>query len=75
LDALEWSQWSAASAASFTGLSEGNHYFYVKSAFDLNGDGKFTIDEEDATPAQWVWNIKTKGKIEELPRKTLFWRR
>lgn len=75
LDNLDWSQWSAASAASFTGLSEGNHYFYVKSAFDLNGDAKLTIDEEDATPAQWVWNIKTTGEIEELPRKTLFWRR
>jgi len=75
LDNLDWSQWSAAAAASFTGLNEGNHYFYVKSAFDLNGDGKLTIDEEDATLAQWVWNIKTTGKIEELPRKTLFWRR
>jgi hypothetical protein len=75
LDNLAWSEWSTGNTAQFSALTEGNHYFFVKSGFDLNGDGAITPDEEDATPAQWVWSIKPKGALEKVPPRILFWRR
>jgi hypothetical protein len=75
LDNLDWSGWSTSKETSFSGLSEGNHYFSVKSAFDLNQDGKISIDEEDATPSQWVWTIKPLTALEKLREKVLFWRK
>ncbi len=75
LDNQEWSGWSSSSAAHFSGLTQGNHYFYVKSAFDLNQDGNITIDEEDSTPAQWVWTVKPAGYLEKLRQRILFWKR
>lgn len=75
LDNLEWSAWSDAQNAHFSGLTKGNHYFYIKSAFDLNGDDELTIDEEDATPAQWVWSVQPEAGLEKLKKKILFWRR
>jgi len=75
LDNLDWSTWQSGTKAEFSGLAEGNHYFYVKAGFDLNGDGQITIDEEDPTPAQWVWTVKPKGYLEKLRERVLFWRR
>ncbi|MGE5197004.1 MAG: hypothetical protein ACM3IL_00660 [Deltaproteobacteria bacterium] len=75
LDNLAWSDWSDAGEAHFTGLTTGNHYLYVKSGYDLNGDNKITIDEEDATPDQWVWSVKPEGYLEKLRKRILFWRR
>ncbi|MFH0913637.1 MAG: hypothetical protein V1884_05095 [Candidatus Omnitrophota bacterium] len=75
LDNLDWSEWQDTDKAEFTGLVSGNHYFYVKSGFDLNDDGKIGIEEEDATPAQWAWSIKVAGAEEKKEKKTLFWRR
>jgi len=75
LDNTDWSEWQDTDKAEFTGLASGNHYFYVKSGFDLNDDGKIAIEEEDATPAQWAWSIKAAGAEEKKEKKTLFWRR
>jgi hypothetical protein len=75
LDNGEWSAWSSEQAIDFTGLSLGNHYFYVKSALDLNADAEFALDEEDPTPAQWVWTITSESELGKQKRKTLFWRR
>lgn len=75
LDNRDWSDWQSSDRADFSGLTAGNHYFYVKSGFDLNGDGQITIDEEDSTPAQWVWAIKSEGLLEKLRERILFWRR
>lgn len=76
LDNGVWSDWSSSSEAHFSGLSEGNHYFYVKSGFDLNADRQITIDEEDPTPSQWVWTMsRPEGYLERLRQRILFWRR
>jgi hypothetical protein len=75
LDNQDWSAWAVSTEASFSGLYEGNHYFSVKAAVDLNGEGQITIDEEDPTPAQWVWTVKSRGMLEKLRRRILFWRR
>ncbi|MDD4940068.1 MAG: hypothetical protein PHE18_08135 [Candidatus Omnitrophica bacterium] len=75
IDNLEWSGWVEQNTAHFDGLAEGNHYFYVKSGFDSNGDGEITADEEDPTPAQWSWSIRPKGYFEKLRERILFWRR
>jgi large repetitive protein len=75
LDENDWSEWSDEGSVTFTGLIAGNHYFYVKSALDLNADTEITPDEEDPTPAQWVWMIESEKEYQKAKRKTLFWRR
>lgn len=75
LDGSAWTAWAASQQASYTGLSKGNHYFFVKSGFDLNGDGRITVDEEDSTPAQRVWTIGEEGMEELIDQKTLYWKR
>ncbi len=74
LDNQGWSPWTDLQEASFSGLALGNHHFYVKSGYDTNGDGSITLDEEDPTPASWVWTVGKAEEIERL-RRTLFWRR
>lgn len=75
IDNQDWSGWLSVKEASFAGLALGNHYFYVKGAYDLNGDGTISLDEEDATPASWVWTVMSEEEMEELKEKILFWRR
>jgi len=75
LDKENWSAWGTAKEAGFSGLAQGNHYFYVKSGVDLNGDGSVSIDEEDPSPAQWTWTIKPETYIDKLRKRILFWRR
>ena len=75
LDNQGWTGWQETASVHFAGLAPGNHYFYVKAGYDANGDGQVTLDEEDATPAQWVWTIESAGVIEKIKQKILFWRR
>jgi len=58
-----WSDWSADTSATASGLLEGNHYFTVRAAKDLNKDDLLQIDEVDPTPALRVWTISFTGLL------------
>jgi len=58
-----WSDWSDATLVSRTSLSEGNHYFIVRSAKDLNKDGILQLEEVDPTPALRTWTISVSGLL------------
>ncbi len=72
-DNRKWSDWSAGQQVALHDLKGGNNYFYVKSGFDLNDDGEVSLDEEDPTPAQWVWTIGAGAPGQN--EKILYWRR
>lgn len=74
-DGREWTAWTVETRAAFENLAPGNHVFQVKSGLDLNGDREITAEEEDLSPAQWVWTVRTAGTPEELREKILFWKR
>lgn len=59
----EWSEWSANLIVNQSDLTEGNHYFMVKAAKDLNQDGILQLDEVDQTPALRVWTISITGVL------------
>ncbi len=42
-------------------LIEGNHYFMVRAAKDLNQDSILQLDEVDPTAAMRVWSIGPAG--------------
>ncbi|MBU1125473.1 MAG: hypothetical protein KKC84_05575 [Candidatus Omnitrophica bacterium] len=75
IDNTAWSEWSVVNEAHCVDLSAGNHYFYVKSGLDLNNDGTITLDEEDATPAQWVWSVGETASTRKAKDRILFWKR
>ena len=62
-DNEEWSDWSTQLTLERSGLSEGNHYFMVRSAKDLNKDSLLQLDEVDLTPALRVWTISFSGVL------------
>ncbi|MBN2097436.1 MAG: hypothetical protein JW714_03030 [Candidatus Omnitrophica bacterium] len=62
-DEQDWSDWSTALSIDEAGLSEGNHYFMVRSAKDLNSDGLLQLDEIDPTPASRVWTVSFTGAL------------
>ena len=62
-DNEEWSDWSTQLTLERSGLSEGNHYFMVRSAKDLNKDSLLQLDEVDPTPALRVWTISFSGVL------------
>lgn len=74
LDGQDFSEWTETQRVDFEELSLGNHLFKVKAGFDMNGDGLITKEEEDPTPAQWMWTIREEGFLERLQR-ILYWRR
>jgi len=62
-DNEDWSDWSDATVISRASLSEGNHYFMVRSAKDLNKDGILQLEEVDPTPALRTWTISVSGLL------------
>ncbi|MFH1244874.1 MAG: hypothetical protein V1662_00125 [Candidatus Omnitrophota bacterium] len=76
-DNEDWSDWFSAAFAAKTALPEGNHYFIVRAACDLNKDGQLQLDEVDPTPALRVWTISVSGALKPMgkPEKPIkYWR-
>ncbi len=69
----EWSDWSPETSVRREGLSEGNHYFKVQAAKDVNNNGKIDPDEMDPVPEERAWAISEKGVVMPgLPKKRPF---
>ncbi len=62
-DNQDWSEWTTSVSAESLSLAEGNHYFMVRAAKDLNQDGLLQLDEVDSTPALRVWTISFTGAL------------
>lgn len=62
-DNEDWSDWSGSASISRTDLPEGNHYFMVRAAKDLNKDSVFQLDEVDPTAALRVWTVSFTGAL------------
>ena len=67
-DNEEWSEWSAASTATVSGLAFGNHYFRVKAARDINGEPDIQADEEDPSPAERTWIVGAEPSLFVIPK-------
>ncbi|MFH1854629.1 MAG: hypothetical protein ABH815_04880 [Candidatus Omnitrophota bacterium] len=68
-DNEEWSDWLIENSAKKEGLSEGNHYFKVQAAKDVNNNGEIDSDEIDPVPEERTWTINTKGAIKPESQK------
>lgn len=62
-DDADWSEWVTSVSAEQLSLAEGNHYFMVRAAKDLNQDGLLQLDEVDPTAALRVWTISLTGAL------------
>lgn len=72
-DNEEWTNWSIETSVSKKGLADGNHYFKVQAAKDVNKNTKIDPDEIDPVPAERTWTISEKGEIKpEIPKKKPF---
>lgn len=72
-DNEEWSDWSTQTSVSAEDLSEGNHYFKVQAAKDVNNNGKIDADEMDPVPEERTWTIGDKDAIKpDIPKKKPF---
>jgi len=50
-------------------LKDGNHYFKVQAAKDVNKNDKVDVDEIDPSPAERTWTINEKGAVTPEPEK------
>ena len=67
-DKGEWSNWSSSTSAEQTGLSVGNHYFWVKAAKDVNGTPGIQPNEEDPSPAARTWTVGVEPSMLVVPK-------
>jgi hypothetical protein len=63
LDGNNWSLWEATQTIEFADLSKGNHYFFVKSAVDLNDNYQIDEDEIDSIPVYTAWLITDEAGL------------
>jgi hypothetical protein len=68
-DDEEWSDWSKETSIARQDLKEGNHYFKVQAAKDVNKNAKIDLDEIDPSPAERTWTISEKGLVRPEPEK------
>ena len=76
-DDEEWSIWSKDTSVSKKGLKDGNHYFKVQAAKDVNKNSKVDIDEIDPVPAERTWTVSETGVIKpslEKKKPFKFWK-
>ncbi len=68
-DNEEWTDWSTDMSVTRKDLADGNHYFKVQAAKDVNNNNKIDLDEMDPVPADRTWTISEKGAIKPEPQK------
>jgi len=68
-DDEEWSDWSKETSVTRKDMKDGNHYFKVQAAKDVNKNTKIDLDEIDPSPAERTWTISEKGVIKPEPEK------
>jgi hypothetical protein len=76
-DDEEWSVWSKDTSVTRKDLKDGNHYFKVQAAKDVNKNTKIDLDEIDPAPAERTWTVSEKGVIKpesEKKKPFKFWK-
>lgn len=72
-DNEEWSDWSPKMSVTAGDLSEGNHYFKVQSAKDVNNNSNIDADEMDPVAEERTWTVGKKDAVKpEIPKKKPF---
>ncbi|MFC1620877.1 hypothetical protein ACFL2G_01100 [Candidatus Omnitrophota bacterium] len=72
-DDEEWSEWNTKNSITREELSQGNHYFKVQSAKDVNNNSEIDADEIDPVPEERTWTISETGTVKpDLPTKNPF---
>jgi len=72
-DDEEWSEWSSNTSVTKEAMANGNHYFKVQAAKDVNNNGKIDADEIDPVPEERTWTIGDKDTVKpEMPKKKPF---
>jgi len=75
LDGREWSAWQKINHVEFGDLGLGNHYFQIKAGKDFSGDGEISSEEEDLSPASWVWTIIRSAPTRKGDHEILYWKK
>ena len=71
-DDEEWSDWSVDTSVKKRDLTEGNHYFKVQAAKDVNNNGQIDTDEIDPVPEERTWTIGEDVVKPGIPKRRPF---
>ena len=72
-DDEEWSEWSQDTSVKKEDMPQGNHYFKVQAAKDVNNNGQIDPDEMDPVPEERTWTIGKEGVVKpDMPKKRPF---